>query len=257
MILLVVQWLLVALTVSASPTDFSVRRRATIKHISSQAAIGNIQASFTSTTPLDAPQLSAVNSTSFDWWYFDVVSTDLTRSLVIVFYTALPTAFPFLPASSTITKVGVYATYPNGTITGGYLDATEAVITTDGQGASGDFVGSGAKFQGTPNLSSYSVSITAASRGIVGTFNLTSTAPAHYPCGGLPSTGVPQTSQIGPHIGWSNAIPDAAGTADITIFGSRLQFAGVAYHDKVSFASPFLSFCNCLNLANLYISELE
>ncbi len=233
----IIQLLLVALTASASPPDSGVRAKATIKHISSQAAIGDIQASFTSATHLDAPQLSGVNATSFEWWYFDVVSTDLTRSLVIVFYTALPSAFPFLPTSSTVTTVGIYATYPNGTVTGSYLDATEAVITTEGQGASGDFVGSGAKFQGTPNLSSYSISINAASRGIVGTFNLKSRAPAHYPCGGLPSSGLLQTSEIGPHIGWSNAIPDATGAADITIFGSRLQFSGVAYHDKVIFLS--------------------
>lgn len=47
--------------------------------------------------------------------------------------------------------------------------------------------------------------------------------------------------QIAPHIGWVALKPDALGEVDITIKGSRLQFQGPAYHDKVSPAQPTLT----------------
>ena len=40
--------------------------------------------------------------------------------------------------------------------------------------------------------------------------------------------------QVGPHIGWSNAIPDAIATVNVLFGASRLEFIGSGYHDKVS-----------------------
>jgi hypothetical protein len=37
-----------------------------------------------------------------------------------------------------------------------------------------------------------------------------------------------------PNVGWANAIPDAQGTVDLEIGGSKLDFTGPAYHDQVS-----------------------
>lgn len=222
-------WLTAGLAAAASPAALLDKSQTIIP---SAPFNGDIQAKFTSTGfGLDGPMLSAVNSTSLDCWYFDVVSTDLKRSLVIVFYTALPSAFPFLLDSEIVLKVGIYATYLNGTTVTVYLDGDEAVISTQGQGSSGNFVGSGASWNGAPDLSSYDISINAPSKGVVGTFNLTSNAPAHYPCGPAVAG---QTMEQAPHIGWSNAMPDADGHAEITIDGDRLVFHGVAYHDKVS-----------------------
>lgn len=39
--------------------------------------------------------------------------------------------------------------------------------------------------------------------------------------------------RILPHVGWSNAVPDAEGTAEFTLGGSPLAFIGPGYHDKV------------------------
>jgi hypothetical protein len=44
---------------------------------------------------LDSPKITPINSTSWDWRYFDVVSEDAQSSLVVVFYTAPETAFDF------------------------------------------------------------------------------------------------------------------------------------------------------------------
>jgi hypothetical protein len=44
--------------------------------------------------------------------------------------------------------------------------------------------------------------------------------------------------EVGPHIGWANAIPDAASTVELTINGTKLAFAGTGYHDKVRYKLP-------------------
>ncbi|EKD14352.1 hypothetical protein MBM_07582 [Drepanopeziza brunnea f. sp. 'multigermtubi' MB_m1] len=189
MVSIFVNWLLVALTlVSVSPSEFGAARRATIKRIPSQVATGDIQAFSTSNQAgLDAPRLSAVNASSFNWWYFDAFSPDLDKSLVVVFFTTLGSAFPFVPTSEVVTQVEIYATFP----------------TAPSPATSGDFVGSGAKFQGAPDLSTYSISVDSPANGI------------------------------------SNTIPDAEGTVDFTIFGSRLKFSGAAYHDQNWGDAPF------------------
>lgn len=55
-------------------------------------------------------------------------------------------------------------------------------------------------------------------------------APAHYPCG----TGAGQNMQVMPNVGWANAVPDSQGTVKLDIGGSKLDFTGPGYHDKVS-----------------------
>jgi hypothetical protein len=176
--------------------------------------------------------MSSIDIAAFDWWYFDAVSPDLTTSIVVVFYTALASAFPFLDIGTDVTVVGIQTTWPNGT-TGNYkFKATEAIITTNLQGSSGEFVGTGASWTGTPDLSSYLVSVNSSSTGIYGDFLLQSVAPAHYPCG--PSM-AGSNMEVGPNIGWSNAMPDATGTVNLNILGSSFNFTGVAYHDKVGY----------------------
>jgi hypothetical protein len=58
------------------------------------------------------------------------------------------------------------------------LSASEAVITTEDQGSSAVFKKSGARWEGSPDLSWYTVKINAPESGVVGTFRLNSLAPA-------------------------------------------------------------------------------
>ncbi|CZR53415.1 uncharacterized protein PAC_03293 [Phialocephala subalpina] len=235
--LLLPQWLLFATAVLAANLLRAKTKRNEI--IPSTPFLGPITADFTSShLGLDGPKLSAVNSTSFDWWYFDVVSTDRKSSLVVVFYTALPSAFPFLPASTDVTTVGIYIGFPNGTTTSTYLGASEAIVSTDAQGSTGNFVGTGAGWAGAEDDSVYEVLINSPSNGIFGSFNLVATAPAHYPCG--PATiRSGQNLEVGPNIGWSNAVPDAVGSVALTVGSTKLAFTGVAYHDKNWSNQPF------------------
>lgn len=228
-------WLLIQLAASISTASPALTGRIfyDTDTIPAILATGDSTTNFVSSQyNLDGPQLSSINSTSWDWWYFDVISSDLNTSLVIVFYTALPSGFPFLSPSADVTVIGIYVTFPNGTQTNINLDATEAVVTTIEDGSCGVFEGSGAAWFGTPNMSSYLVAIDAPASGIVGNFQLSSINPAHYPCGPA-GFGVSMTA--GPNIGWSNAVPDAEGIVDFEINGSSLAFTGLAYHDKVNF----------------------
>ena len=223
--------LLVLPASSLIPTAIFPRGAPQIKTIPSQAVTGDIIANFQSANDnLDGPQLSAVNSTSFDWWYFDVVSPDLLTSLTVVFFTTLNSSFPFVPPSSNVDVIGVFYSFPNGTCDSIFIYALEANITIDDNGSSGQYVGTGTSWSGSPDLSRYEINVNSPEHGISGTFTLDTLAPAHYPCG--PAT-AGQDMTVAPHIGWSNAMPDAVGTVNLSILGTEMEFEGVAYHDKV------------------------
>lgn len=229
-----IHWILAALAASTS-TAFNAFPSAPILQInetSATAATGPSIANFVSTQfNLDGPQVSPITNSSWDWWYFDVLSEDLKTSLVIVFYTALPSAFPFLLNPTNVTTIGVYASFADGTIFAAYIDVDEAVVVTAGDGSSGVYDGQAA-WLGAPDMSSYQIIINSPENGVVGTFNLFSIAPAHYPCG---PAGPGVNMQSGPGIGWSNAVPDAIGEVDMEINGTSMAFTGIAYHDKASF----------------------
>lgn len=208
----------------------SARSSPQYKIIPSEIANGLSKANFVSTIDgLDGPQLSSVNNSAFDWWYFDAVSSDLKSSFVIVFYTAATNAFPFLSGGNVTTTVGIDGTFPNGTTISTTLLASEAVISSIG--ASGTFEGAGAGWIAPAGYSEYLITINSPRADIFGTFVLRSRAPPHYPCGpDLPG----QNMEVTPHIGWANAVPDATGDVDVVINGDRIAFTGgVGYHDKV------------------------
>jgi hypothetical protein len=216
----------------ASPAGPDLSQRwINVKTIPDQPANGSTTINtISSSNGLDGPQISAVNATTWDWWYFDAVSPDLKTGVTIVFYTALSGGFPFLPPTLPVTLVSFVCTFPNGTSFSATIEASEATIVTVDNGSSGTFVGTGAGWVGREDLSEYTVAINSPENGLVGTFTLNSLAPAHYPCGKAQAG---QNMLVGPHIGWSNAIPDAVGVVDFEILGSKYVWEGVAYHDKV------------------------
>lgn len=177
---LVVQFLFLALNVSAFQTsNRNMNKPGSRKVIPSAAFSGNVVANTISTNSnLDGPQLSAVNSSSYEWWYFDAVSQDLKSAITIAFYTALASGFGFIPPISNVTVVGIDVLFPNGTASSIELTATEAVITTIDQGSSAVYKDTGAKWHGAPDLSCYEVKINSPENGVVGTFELKSIAPA-------------------------------------------------------------------------------
>ncbi|RDL41510.1 uncharacterized protein BP5553_01489 [Venustampulla echinocandica] len=231
--------LFVAITVSAITPLASLKRNdfASIKSIPSQVSTGNIVANFVSSQfGFDGPQLSAVNSTSFDWWYFDAVSPDLKTSIVVVFFTSLSSGFPFITPSPDVTSVAIFYSFTNGTVGAIGVPASGAVVSTVADGSQGYFKGVEATWVGAPDMSYYQVDVNAPALGVVGRLKLQTKAPAHYPCDPAQAG---KAMEISPYMGWANAMPDATADADFKILGSRLNFDGIGYHDKNWSDQPF------------------
>ncbi|KAA6414013.1 MAG: hypothetical protein FRX48_02375 [Lasallia pustulata] len=186
---------------------------------------------------LDGAKVSPINGSVFDWWYFDAVSSDGLSSVVIIFFTLPSAAFP-LDVSPDVVSISFSANFANGSAFSTGLTATEAVIMTLGDGSVGRYVGANASWWGGSDMEWYDVGINAPEAGVVGRLKLKSVAPAHYPCGPV---GPGQDMQILPHVGWSNAVPDADAIADFTLGGSPLAFSGPGYHDKNWGDQPFYS----------------
>jgi hypothetical protein len=130
--------------------------------------------------------------------------------------------------------VSLIGRLPNGTVYTAQAPATSAIVTRDDSSFATSIIyeNTGFSFNGTSQRDgkiNYVITIDAPELGVTGTITLDAVAPAHYPCGPDKSG---QTELILPHVGWSNAIPDAAGTADLLINGTAVKFTGPAYHDK-------------------------
>jgi hypothetical protein len=94
---------------------------------------------------LDGPRVDHVNSTVFDWWYFDMVSDNVAEgdlsSVVAVFHDGTSGAFQTLAESPNKLPMTLAGTFPNGTIWRTYSFVSEAVVVADGthsQGSWGD-----------------------------------------------------------------------------------------------------------------------
>lgn len=224
-------FLVLALVVVASPTSrplFDVKwipyvqgpifQCSILTPPKSPIATGPINADFVSTAnSLDGPKLSAINSTSWDGWYFEAVSPDLKSSIVIVFYTATAVGFPFVDFSEDVTVLSVHTSFPNGTLVDRYIYANEVVVTTVKEGTSGIYEATGGAWFGAPDLSQYVVTINCRD---LHTEIESACTLSMRPC----RQGTEH--EVGPHIGWSNAIPDAVGIVDFKIDGSHLAFTG-------------------------------
>lgn len=148
--------------------------------VPNRISFGNSVAQFISgVSGLDGPKVSPeVNATSFDWWYFDAVAEDSSEAVVVVFYLSTTLGFPFVPPLSTL-SVDIFASWEDGSLA--FLpqnslpfEAGAATITTDGDGASGIWKGTGFEFEGSPDLSSYTVTVDSPALGVSGTLELKS-----------------------------------------------------------------------------------
>ncbi|KAJ7448677.1 hypothetical protein B0H11DRAFT_2161992 [Mycena galericulata] len=211
--------------------------RGTVFQIPPGIQNGSSIAQFTSSAVgLDAPKVSPINASSFDWWYFDVVSNEPASdlaSVVIIFLTSAQSAFLTLSgvsAPDSVLSVIIWVTFPNGTLWSGTANGEQnATVTSDGDNTTGIWHGTGF---------SWLVTIDAPEVGVTGTITFPAVAPAHYPCGPAVAG---QNMEIGPQIGWANAVPDAASVVDLSIYGVNLAFEGVGYHDKNWSPAPILT----------------
>lgn len=119
---------------------------------------------------LDAPKIMPINSTSWDWWYFDVVSEDVQSSAVVIFFTAPETGFVFAQAPvQDILEASLSLKLPGVSDVISITNfAEKATVITVKNGASGDWAGTGFSFEGSPDLREYTVSINDEKLGVEG-----------------------------------------------------------------------------------------
>lgn len=131
---------------------------------------------------LDAPQLTTINSSVFDWWYFDAVSDGTSaESLTVTFFTATATAFPWLPATeSSVLITYLWASFANGTIFEEYVPASVALIGGGPDArlsSSGNWSASGSASSwasGEDDLSRYEVVVSSETLQVEGRLSLSS-----------------------------------------------------------------------------------
>lgn len=129
---------------------------------------------------LDSPQISLINSSVFDWWYFDVVSeSDPRESLTVTFFTSTAAAFPWLPSNeSSVLIAYLWASFTNGTVFEEYVPATIATVA-GGENASspssGSWSSTGLSWAASQDdLSEYEVIISSKQMQVEGRFSLNS-----------------------------------------------------------------------------------
>jgi hypothetical protein len=140
-------------------------------------SIGTPQVQFTSCpSQADGPRIDKLGLSTFDWWYFDAVSTDGSQAFTVIFFTssAIGFSFDFFSAVDPL-NVWVFASFGDGSPASVFpVPAVSVTTTTNGDGASGDWHGSGISFKGEPDLSSYVVKLDNPVIGLTGTFTLKS-----------------------------------------------------------------------------------
>ncbi|OBT39926.1 hypothetical protein VE00_09597 [Pseudogymnoascus sp. WSF 3629] len=181
---------------------------------------------------LDSPHVHGVNASSYEWWYFDAVSSDGLYSVVFTFYTAPGTGFPAGGPPDDILIAQISVSTPSNEILIGEDDsvfAKKAIVVSIGNGASGDWVGTGFSFTGASDLSAYTVVVDSTALDVKGTVSFKEYAPPHYPCSPVVA-GVSLAAL--PDLGWAIGLSDAVATVDLIVNGTAIQFTGVGYHDK-------------------------
>jgi hypothetical protein len=116
----------------------------------------------------DRPKLDFVNGTSFDWWYFDAVSSDGTYQLTITFFNTVATTLGFGAPFPSTNFVSFTAYFPNGTEYQQFDFAGPAIVTDGLFGIEGNWTGTGFTFVGSADLSYYEINIDSPALGIQG-----------------------------------------------------------------------------------------
>ncbi|OJJ43161.1 hypothetical protein ASPZODRAFT_169715 [Penicilliopsis zonata CBS 506.65] len=175
-----------------------------------------VSSELASLASLDAPKLSAINASAFDWWYFDVVAREY--SLVCTFFAASESAFPFLYPSSSV--LGAYLWLEkDGQVWHAHFPASLALLhSSHPDEIAGDWQDAGFVFDGVSHDDHlvYQLDIHTA--------NLTGSISIQAP--------MMRNEQYLSEIGWVNPLPDGTAQVSLVLDGKEISFHGSGYHDK-------------------------
>jgi len=182
-------------------------------------------------TPFEWPTVSALNSTAWEYWYFDGVSSDGSAGVTIVFFRD-----PSLVAAGLgILRVSVDAVWSNGTKFTTMMFANNSIVEECGDETTGTWTGPGmaCSFRflqyAAAEIALSGVGITGET--VTGTYSLTSFSKARYPDGTTyPSK--KETVELAPLIYWNEAIPGGSVKTDTVLAGTPLTFSGIGGTDR-------------------------
>jgi hypothetical protein len=182
---------------------------------------GNVPVVTDSASAFDGPMVQGVNSSSFDWWYFDAVSADGTAAITLVFFRTI--IFGTTPSATS-----VQVTVRSDTIS---IDDTfpsdNSSVEVNGYGARGNWPGAGS-FVSDAAAHKYRVNISTDL--VQGSLSIQSIAPGHYPDGNPP--GSQASVLVAPGLYWTNAIPGGVANGKFMVQGQEFEIVnGVGYHD--------------------------
>ena len=126
-------------------------------------------------TGLDGPKVKPVNTTTFDWWYFDAVSSELAEgdlsSVVVTFYDATAGGFEALSKTNTKLEVSITGSFKDGTPFGVDAFPADAVVTTYGDNSEGQW-GKYGSWTSSPDLKWWNIAFQDPKNGVTGSMTL-------------------------------------------------------------------------------------
>ncbi|PYH71174.1 uncharacterized protein BO88DRAFT_451848 [Aspergillus vadensis CBS 113365] len=199
---------------------------------------------------LESPKLSEVNTTVFEWWYFDVVSsTNPNASIVLTFFTTTSRAFPAVPPNlSSVLLTYVWATLPNGTTVAQNIVPIDASVMGDRDVNSGGWEGTGGW---SGRESGYEAWVGWEGGRVSGRIQMRDLAPPLLPCS-TPQQGN-RALGLGEGLGWVSMVPDSHAMVDLVVDGEKLQFMGFGYHDKNWGNRPFQNIVKTWSWGHVHI----
>ncbi|WWC85462.1 uncharacterized protein L201_000325 [Kwoniella dendrophila CBS 6074] len=177
---------------------------------------------------LDRPYITRHNSSSYEWWYFDAISSDGQSSIVITSFVS--------PLDTYENQSGLQLLVQIVSPQGGLYDDTieydkdeKLYISTKGDTSNGILNNGDFSWIGKSDLSEYTLNLNLPKYNISGTINLFSLAKPFVGCG--PAQKDANTS-IFWFFNWINVIGDAVAVVDIAVGDQKVAFTGNGYHDK-------------------------
>ncbi|KAF5003895.1 hypothetical protein FDECE_9600 [Fusarium decemcellulare] len=164
--------------------------------------------------PWDGPKSSLINSTNFEWWYFDARSQDGDQGVAVWYMNSNPARFGLdLPTSNWFI---FHARFLDGEGIDVVVPAEKAIINSFGEGSTGLWQGSGSGWAGAKDLSKFTLTFdTAEARSAV--------RPARDSEADLMNIG---------GMGWAISVPAGRSIVHVAVGEKEVSFTdGRGYHD--------------------------
>jgi hypothetical protein len=182
--------------------------------------------------PFQSPALTTLNTTAWEYWYFDGVSVSSKSGVTIVFFRDPSLARIGLGPL----RVSVDAVWDNGTRFTSMMFADESVLEVCGDVTKGRWTGpqSNNSFEFRSGNAYAKINLSGTSitgDPISGAFELRSFSQPRYPKGeNYPDKKA--SVQMTPLLWWNEGIPAGHVTTDVVLKGTPLKFSGIGGTDR-------------------------